>query len=479
MEKRKYRYVICLASPPDGCSDVIGSQIWFQNRRQTSRRKSRPLLPHEIAQYQLSRSGIAPEFSSDPAAGSPQGEDTQALANDTDELEHANQIQEILSKEIATSPDDDQALSSPGVAIQAGSMEHGTLGLLVSNETESMERPPPRHLPASIGRVGHISNRRSAPSLRPSVSLGKHISPPTHVQTGSADSALRLRKASPFVRISMNSEGNAKVITKDSSSPSPPHASQGPPPIGHDIGHGAADRAPGIPLMKPLQRSSSGRSRDSRVWEFWCDKDARTELEDKAEKDASGSAANAIGLLRSASGRSILGSIPSKRNSAVSMQGIPSKRSRFEMAMPKLHKSSTALGRLEGKPSLSAAGYGKPNPKLMFSESAFSVYIPGNESDKENWSPSGEVPNHGQSELSQQSEDTSRDTLPKGSARQSAVESLKRQRPSGTIAGSDKDEEDQEVTAFMRGARKSSNISGDEELDCVQGLLSLSQGNWR
>lgn len=28
-------------------------------------------------------------------------------------------------------------------------------------------------------------------------------------------------------------------------------------------------------------------------------------------------------------------------------------------------------------------------------------------------------------------------------------------------------------------ARKSDSVSEEEELDCVQGLLSLSQGNWR
>ena len=338
-----------------------------------------------------------------------------------------------------------------------------------------MRLPEPQH--GYFGRMGYISNRRSAPSLRQSQSFSKQSSPPMDV--GTADSAIRLRKASSFVRISLNSEGNAKVVTKDSSSPSPPHASQGAPPVGHDTGFGAADRASNIPLMKPLQRPSSGRSRDSRVWEFWCDKDARSELEEKAEKDASGSAADAIGLLRSASGGSILGSIPSKRNSALSRQGLPSKRSKFELAMPKLHKSSTALGRLEEKPDSSAAVYAKPTPKLMYSESAFSVHIPGNESDKENWSPSGEVSNGGQSEPSQRFGDRFKGTqgLSKDLARQSTVEG-QRQRMSVSNAECIKDEEDPEVAAFMRGAQKS-NISGNEELDCVQGLLSLSQGNWR
>jgi len=39
-------------------------------------------------------------------------------------------------------------------------------------------------------------------------------------------------------------------------------------------------------------------------------------------------------------------------------------------------------------------------------------------------------------------------------------------------------DQDPELVAFMRDHRKSSSISGEEELDCVQGLLSLSQGRW-
>jgi hypothetical protein len=226
--------------------------------------------------------------------------------------------------------------------------------------------------------------------------------------------------------------------------------------------------------MKPLQRTSSGRSRDSRVWEFWCDKDARSELEEKAEQDASGSAAGAIGLLRSA-GRNILGAVPSKRNSTLSRQSISLKRSKVESAAPKLHKSSTALGRLEGMPTSNAATYAPPLSKLEYPESSFSVYIPGNESDKENWSPSTDMSHNGRLEHSLQP----LSHMPKDAASHSSVNELRRQRASFSSIENYRPEEDPEVAAFMRGTRRRSSVSGDEELDCVQGLLSLSQGNWR
>lgn len=351
--------------------------------------------------------------------------------------------------------------------------------------TKTTTANPTNHLRHAIGRHGRVVYKEGFQHLRRSQSFSKPSSPPMHL--AQAESVARLKKSSSCIRLSLAGDGNAQIVTKDSTSPSPPHPPQTLLSSQH---HGGAHQLSNfsntlgtIPPLKPLQRASNGRSRDSRVWEFWCDKDARNELEEKAEQDASGSAAGAIGLLRSASGRNILGAIPSKRNAALSRQSISSKRSKVEMAVPKLHKSSTALGRLEGMPTLTSHAYAEPPAKLKSTESAFSIHIPGNESDKENWSPSIAISPDGQSERSYHYEGAlkaaeSAKVATRDWARHSSVGGVKRHRHS-VSTGEDNSSEDPEVTAFMSSARKRSGVSGDEELDCVQGLLSLSQGNWR
>ena len=281
-----------------------------------------------------------------------------------------------------------------------------------------------------------------------------------------------MRKASSFVRLSMNSEGGAEVVAKDTESPSPPRASVAAHPV-HGTAGPVVSSTPDFSASHPaqvdsantLKRASSGRSRDSRAWEFWCDKDCRSELEDKAEKDSSGSAADAIQLLRSASGRNILGTVPAKRNSALPGHSATTKRLRREGRAP-LQRSSTTNGRMQGKPS---EKHTKTRPKLKDSKSATSVQIPGNDSDKENWSPNSDLRSEDQS--FEEEENTSR-RPPSGSF-------TFEKRHSRAQRESIDPENDPEIAAFMRAGRESDKVSDHEELDCVQGLLSLSQGNWR
>jgi hypothetical protein len=279
----------------------------------------------------------------------------------------------------------------------------------------------------------------------------------------------------------MTSEGNATVTTKSNSIPSPPRPLQ---TVESATLNSQVYRLPPIqtaelvhtPSLPPLKRSSSGRSRDSRAWEFWCDKDARGELEDKAEKDASGSAADAIGLLRSNSGRRILGALPAKGNVLQSRQSFSSKRYKHDSAARGFSRSNTSFGRLQHESTRAAID---TNVVKIASNT---IHIPGNDSDKENWSPDSEA--HGPivnsvptgSKLLKPSKDALRDCDTFANKDKSARERIQRRLSIGENVSP---EDDPEIAAFMKGGRRGSSVSGEEEMDCVQGLLSLSQGNWR
>lgn len=341
------------------------------------------------------------------------------------------------------------------------------------------------HRDSFQGKVDPLLQSHRIHSMQASSSFPKYLAATQKVSSQSAqhDNILRpstsearpepprrIRKTSSYVRLSLSAGGAAEIITKDASSPSPPRPLPSMYPIdGTKLGisvrsETTAQQSPIPSSSMPLQRAGSGRSRDSRSWEFWCDKDGRSELENKAEKDSSGSAADAIQLLRSASGRSILGSIPNKRNSVLHGQEASNKRLRRDYRGP-LQRSSTTTGRLQGK-----TAPGKIPPSLKDTKSALSTHIPGNESDKENWSPGSAT------QFDEQSLGGDKPSVGLGSRRAKQTSGLTKShlRREGTDP-----EADPELAAFMRNGDRSDGSSRSEDLDCVQGLLSLSQGNWR
>lgn len=430
-------------------------QIWFQNRRQTSRRKSRPLLPHEIAQYHLERSGASP-ISSQAATSSTAG------VSDNKGTFMPPPLTSVID-------------SRPG-QIRTSSFSHGgsspdapeTSKGLDSSASCSDASPWSAGGSSQDGRVvveefaagSHLAKRKSAPSLRVHHSFdAKTASGASH---GNGNSMSHLKRSSSIVRLSLSSEGSALIVTNDGSSPSPPRPAQTLLP---DIAQNNPLPAPRLSavtsseaITEPLKRASIGRSRDSRAWEFWCDKDARSELEDKAEKDASGSAADAIDLLRSTTGRKILGTLSTGKNTFLARRSSALHRSSTGLKPPLIRRASTSFMRMPTKSYAGVAGVSKSRPKLQTGDSAISVYVPGNDSDKENWSPASVV--HSDDSL-----DVRRASKGQDSSRRFGNENIA-------------PEDDAEVRAFMRGG-KSNIVSEEDDFDCVQSLLSLSQGNWR
>ncbi len=428
---------------------TIWDQIWFQNRRQSSRRRSRPLLPHEIAQYQMARSSGCVAQSSSPGLQDFAPTVAQHTVSGT-----TSGRQPI--------PGEQHPVSYP--------RPDG----LASNADVSFVTAP--------GRSSAVEPVRTASSIQVLDIEGVETVAQDHCARRSDQSldseSVRLlpapaavREAPKTLRLSMTSEGKAEVTCKSASSPSPPRP--------HQVGDN--QHVSTVPLLdpllvgkdvriQPLKRASSGRSRDSRAWEFWCDKDARGELEYKADKDASGSAADAIGLLRSNSGRRVLGSLPAKRNIQQSRSSVNPKRHKHGGEKTGLQRSVThdakvhsvmhraQNGTLSGLPTSSIPG----NQKR----------VPGNDSDKENWSPEGLASEDRGAAATDSSKVPSRHTM---SSNRSYDQSFTFVEPSDVVDP----EEDPEIAAFMNPGRRSSSVSGEEEMDCVHGLLSLSQGNWR
>lgn len=412
-------------------------QIWFQNRRQTSRRKSRPLLPHEIAQYQMSRAG------------------------DPDNVQEFHLEQKNLETDVVTAPRSsslERPESSPSrdpdrereSEAEPASTPQSEVAAQIKSPSSHEHRDLPSFLPStpapqtSITSIDSLANRSTVPSLRYSFSEQPPLTPPM----ASINYDRRLKKHASVVRLSMNAEGKAEIVTKDASSPSPPRPRQ----VLLPDAMGSKTPSSTLSVLRSLQRSSSGRSRDSRSWEFWCDKEARTELGNTAEKDASGSAAGAIELLRTASGRNILGAVPSKRNYILSSHSPSAKRINPGPRRALFRRISASPGRLQGNAKM------RRIPNLKHSESTEVSHAKGADSDKENWSPDPARP---------------------GARGRSLGRGASSRLVNNRVDAKSHQSRDDQLSSFIRRGEKNEGVSGTDDLDCVQGLLSLSQGNWR
>lgn len=291
----------------------------------------------------------------------------------------------------------------------------------------------------------------------------------------------------------------------------------------------------GLPPQLPR-----GRSRDVSAWESCCDSDTRDELTKLAENESSGSAVAAISLLRSSSQTSSLanlvhGHVPntgnilrpnsSKRNAA------PTSRRDTLHKKPKLARSSSSVARLQSLPSNVALHRPEKvvqefEPEKKSGKSSLAVVLSpsGGDSDKENWSPDEEgnpttrrrpLPSIAAAAISAAGDGTdlrrggervlgesngkmnaSKRTLLSSRANTAPIPRLRGGKglessmlifeddehggdgndDSGARRAKKPKRSDEEVERFMRG-EVSPSKKGD--VDCVAGLLALSQGNWR
>ena len=371
-------------------------------------------------------------------------------------------------------------------------------------ELANSQQAAPSSQGAPQPRTSWISNRRSASFVRsledytpevitfPNAPAKPRESPEFVTKTPSRS----LKRKHSFVRLSTDEDGTARIVTDLDKTPSPPKSRKTPSSFsraaaglrrsysaaGLNDRLAAAARGEPSPQL-PRTASNVGRSRDSRAWEFWCDPESRstTSLTTRAEQEESGSAADAIGILRANRNRRILAQNQARQNSSPLMarhsshkvQGSPLvKKSRGPM-----QRASTINGRLS---NIDYSDYKKGG------ESTESDDFPLTESDKENWEPNADksVRRDCQVAVTPPASRTARQILGESTELMSQTSSLgallaKEKRGGGRCFADP--EQDDELRHFMNGdgASGRSSINSAEEAGCVEGLLKLSQGQWR
>ncbi|EFX03284.1 homeobox transcription factor [Grosmannia clavigera kw1407] len=311
------------------------------------------------------------------------------------------------------------------------------------------------------------------------------------------------------------------------------------PPISSLTGSlesGSIPAPPSQPVHPP--RLMRGRSRDVHAWVSVCNAEIRIddELSAQAQHEISGSAIAAISLLRSTSANagaaSVSSSVLQPNSSKRNTTGRPT-APRLGGKRPKLVRSSSSVARLQSVPPSHGAKVGEENDEVWVDDEKkkklkLSTLLSGNDSDKENWSPDEDGrPVSVHSQRPSGTGNSGRRPLPSARTaqqqraiagrvlnycninknrdfRNSSNLLAKRQNGgksgSGLSGGLDIFEDSSseggdaptkraplsraatipgtdDVEKFMRSGEASPSKKGD--LDCVAGLLSLSQGIWR
>lgn len=450
---------------------------------------------HEVLAHLQPSTEALPTSSSENAGSEREKNDDKEkdVPNSGIELEKAGESQDTQSAlteqttnilKPTTSPTTDIGTQTTYHSAQTSSTMQATQDTLPTDLSSSQPSPSPLR-PTSSG-PGYLANRRNASfmKLKEEMTSDEKPLPPL----ASQPIPTLHRSGSSYLRLSMTEDGHAKVIDRAAQSPNPPRTIN----MGNRASLRRSYSAAGLndklraaeadferPAKVPRTSGAMGRSRDSRAWEFWCDSDARNALAGKAEMERSGSAASAISLMRANSARSggALQVNVNRRNVPISTSSATGVEKPGKKARRPLARASTSYGRLQNKVEMKNDSGGK---LVRADKEGEEWEQPNTDSDKENWEPEGVI-NPRRPHVYEPKWRPTRKVLGENVHAMSESSSL------GAMMGRASYrsvEVDDEVTKFLgsndaseRGSA-STNSSG-EELDCVQSLLSLSQGNWR
>lgn len=292
--------------------------------------------------------------------------------------------------------------------------------------------------------------------------------------------------SSSRVRLSMSIDGKAELVETLSSPPRPLRRSSSTahapkPRRGLQRSQSARQSSYQLPPIPFVPTLTSGRSRDARAWEFCCDPQAQElaqdELTTQATNESTGSAVAAISLLRSTS-NAALKTNNNKRNAPSARQDTGSLGKKA-----KLGRAASSLARLQSTVT-------PPTEQVKAGEiRTINLGSPTGDSDKENWLPGEKgiksrrrpLPSS-RSDLPSQAKTILGDnnTILSHAVDLGGSKIKKRKAAPHVTPEVFEDEENrepgEEVERFMRGEISPSK-KGD--YNAIQGLLSLSQGNWR
>ncbi|KAI0553750.1 hypothetical protein F4679DRAFT_530422 [Xylaria curta] len=581
-------------------------QIWFQNRRQNDRRKSRPLSPQEIealrygngmrvlssdampasmeplpAPIALPNAAELPqgspagattpvEFGSRPLSpydavsqrrsrpSSPQAFEGQKLERDP---KMDSEVKDTLT---STPPSPTRVVGSEGESHSYNGVSATPIGYMPNRWStgDSFSTPGTGERSSDdsfryewdirpvVGSGIDISNSRLNSFSSSTSSIGEH--PPVSAPNSSSSSK---------VRLSLSLDGKAELISQQSPPRLAPQLSLNtetlPPVFSNRTLKRSQSALSGItlPPISTLTKNlgahfppqfTRGRSRNVLAWESCCDADIRDELTKQAENESSGSAIAAISLVRSSSSSASLSNLvhnhPQPPSHPSVLQPNPSKRNTLSTARVSLDKKPR-LARAKTSPPMaryiSLEGSGKladmegdenhlePEKKKRKKSLQFDIFSPSGDSDKENWSPGEDgnsnrrhpllAPEAGASPtkqavalagnprrvgriLGEQDAATKRLFLNDSAdaknrhtnrANTAPISGQRLRKPGdaavsifedgdnakkGERASREGTRGDEDVERFMRVGLSPSKRP---DMDCVAGLLSLSQGNWR
>ncbi|KAK5990902.1 hypothetical protein PT974_09177 [Cladobotryum mycophilum] len=459
-------------------------QIWFQNRRQNDRRKSRPLSPQELAAL---RFGTMHTVSSDPITSQsflvkhdktpfPSSDPAQSQAT----VDHVP-----MSPKAPISPEQSHARSDAIHATPRWTNQNTDASRLTHMTPQRRVFSPTHESHSFSGSIGYISNRwNTAASLSTPITMPRDNSFRYEHFPPSSCSSVKTTLSQSQMRLSLSLEGKAEIVANESSpSRETPSRSSTLPSLSRSLqrSHSALPAItlpPITSLTKSIPQLARGRSRDVHAWELCADADTRDELTTQAEHESNGSAIAEISLLRSTG--NILQSSGAKRNAPLYSPIHQAKKL-------KLGRANSSAARLENI----LADSDKPR-KSPIGKVDVAMLVSPTDSDKENWSPDsrGNIPEgHQRQPLTSPLKMQNTRRLERILQDQNSPSRLSNRAPSeprvfgkgleilhDLVRKVDTSRED-DVTKFMRGGDVSPSKKGD--MDCVAGLLSLSQGAWR